>query len=81
MSALKQPPNTPQEYLIVPLYPSEEFQDLYFKIHQKVQLLDHNGVMQYFYTLLSDAERNNFDLDLLKITNKLIDACLKDQNK
>ena len=79
MSALKQPPNTPQEYLMVPLYPSEEFQSLYFNIHQKIQLLDHEGVKKYFYTLLSDAERNNFDEDLLKITNKLVQVCISQQ--
>lgn len=78
MPSLKQPPNTPIEYLIVPLYPSEEFQELYFEIHQKIQLLDHEGVKKYFYTLLSDGERNDFDEELLKITLKLVNACLED---
>jgi len=78
MSALKQPPNTPSEYLIVPLYPSQEFQELYFKIHQKIQLLDHERVKKYFYTLLKDSEQNDFDERLLKIVFKLLNACLED---
>lgn len=78
MSSLKQPPNTPDEFLYYPK-PTKEFEQLYFEIHQKIQLLDHPGVMRFLYTLLDDAERNYYSEKILKITKKIVDNCLKDQ--
>lgn len=78
MPALKQPPNTPDEFLYYPK-PTKEFERLYFEIHQKIQLLYHDGVMRFLYTLLDDAERNYYDEELLKITKKIVDTCLEDQ--
>jgi hypothetical protein len=78
MSALKQPPNTPDE-IFIHIKPTNEFELLYFEIHQKIQLLDHAGVIRFLYNLLDDAEKDYFNTEILKITKKIVDACLEDQ--
>ncbi len=78
MSALKQPPNTPDEFLYYPK-PTKEFERLYFEIHQKIQQLYHDGVMRFLYRLLDDAEQDYYNEELLKITKKIVDTCLEDQ--
>jgi len=78
MSALKQPPNTPDEFLYYPK-PTKEFEQLYFEIHIKIQQLHHGGVVRFLYNLLDDAERNYYDQELLKITKKIVDTCVEDQ--
>jgi len=78
MSSLKQPPNTPDEFFYYPK-PTKDFERLYFEIHQKIQLLDHAGVIRFLYNLLDDAEKDYYNEELLKITKKIVDSCLKDQ--
>jgi hypothetical protein len=81
MSALKQPPNTPE---VIYIYPkatkaTKEFEELWVEIHQKIQLLHHDGVIRFLYRLLDDAERNNYSEKILKITKKMVDTCVEDQ--
>lgn len=78
MSALKQPPNTPDEFLYYPK-PTKEFELLYFEIHHKIQQLGHDGVVRFLYNLLDDAEQDYYNEELLKITKKIVDTCLEDQ--
>jgi hypothetical protein len=73
-----QPPNTP-DVIHIRIHPTKEFEYLYFEIHQKIQQLDHPGVIRWLYNLLDDAEKDYYNTELLKITKKIVDTCLEDQ--